>query len=62
MKIVLKESFLQRLEKQINYISLDSPGRARKFKNDLLSRIKNIPGNPYKYRKSLYFENDKIRD
>ncbi len=62
MKILFKESFLKRLENQIEYISLDSPKRARKFKNDLLNRIKEIPDNPYKYRKSIYFENQNIRD
>lgn len=62
MKILFKESFLKRLENQIEYISLDSPKRARKFKNDLLDRIKEIPDNPYKYRKSIYFENQNIRD
>jgi plasmid stabilization system protein ParE len=62
MKILFKESFLKRLENQIEYISLDSPKRARKFKNDLLNRIKEIPENPYKYRKSIYFENQNIRD
>jgi len=62
MKIIFKESFLKRLEKQIEYISLDSAKRARKFKNDLLKRIKEIPIHPYKYRKSIYFENANIRD
>ncbi|MFO8021059.1 MAG: type II toxin-antitoxin system RelE/ParE family toxin [Perlabentimonas sp.] len=62
MKILFKESFLKRLENQIEYISLDSPKRARKFKNDLLNRIKEIPENPFKYRKSIYFENQNIRD
>jgi plasmid stabilization system protein ParE len=62
MKILFKESFLKRLENQIEYISLDSPKRARKFKDDLLNRIKEIPQNPYKYRKSIYFENLDIRD
>jgi plasmid stabilization system protein ParE len=62
MKILFKESFLTRLENQIEYISLDSPKRARKFKNDLLNRIKEIPDNPFKYRKSIYFENQNIRD
>ena len=62
MKIVFKDSFLNRLENQIDYISLDSPARARKFKNDLLQRIKGIPENPYRFRKSIYFNEDKIRD
>ncbi|MDD2550084.1 MAG: type II toxin-antitoxin system RelE/ParE family toxin [Bacteroidales bacterium] len=62
MKILFKESFLKRLENQIEYISSDSPKRARKFKNDLLNRIKEITANPYKYRKSIYFEDSHIRD
>jgi len=62
MKVVFKETFLNRLESQIEYISLDSPARARKFKSDLLKRIKDIPQRPYSYRKSIYFEDETIRD
>jgi hypothetical protein len=42
MKIVFKDSFQKRLENQIDYISKDSPKRARKFKNDLLSETYEI--------------------
>jgi len=62
MKVVFKETFIIRIESQIEYISLDSPTRARKFKSDLLKRIKEIPTNPYRYRKSVYFEDETIRD
>jgi plasmid stabilization system protein ParE len=62
MKIIFKDTFLNRLENQIDYISLDSPKRARKFKNDLLLRIREIPKNPLRYRKSIYFDNEEIRD
>ncbi|MCX6236314.1 MAG: type II toxin-antitoxin system RelE/ParE family toxin [Bacteroidia bacterium] len=62
MKIVFKDTFIIRLENQLEYISLDSTNRARKFKSDLLARIKEISSNPYKYRKSIYFEQDSIRD
>ena len=62
MKVVFKESFVNRLAKQVDYISLDSPSRARKFKNDLLNKIKDIPSNPYKFRKSIYFNDNNIRD
>ncbi|HCX99929.1 MAG TPA: type II toxin-antitoxin system RelE/ParE family toxin [Bacteroidales bacterium] len=62
MKVLFKESFLKRLENQIEYISSDSPKRARKFKNDLLNRIKEIAENPYRCRKSIYFEDSNIRD
>jgi plasmid stabilization system protein ParE len=62
MKIILKTSFLNRLANQVEYIALDSPSRARKFKNDLFDRIREIPKNPYLFRKSVYFDNTSIRD
>ncbi len=62
MKIVFKDTFYHRLENQIEYISLDSPSRARKFRSDLFKRIKEIVTNPYRYRKSIYFEQETIRD
>lgn len=62
MKILLKDTFIDRLANQLDFISLDSPKRAGKFKSDLLSRIKEIPANPFRYRKSIYFNDDNIRD
>ena len=62
MKIIFKDTFVNKLENQIDYISLDSPVRARKFKNDLLKRIKDISTNPFKFRKSIYFNDNNIRD
>ena len=62
MKIIFKESFIRRLENQVEYIALDSPVRARKFKTELLNRIKRIPLNPTQNRKSVYFENNNIHD
>jgi len=62
MKIVFKDTFLNRFESQIEYISLDSPARARKFKSDLFKKIKEIPQRPHSYRKSIYFEDETIRD
>jgi plasmid stabilization system protein ParE len=62
MKIIFKESFVERLENQVEYIAIDSPARAGKFKNELLNRIRQLPLNPYQNRKSVYFEDDNIRD
>jgi len=62
MKILFKESFVNRLENQIEYISLNSPISAIKLKNNILKLIKEIPQNPYKNRKSVYFEDTNIRD
>ena len=62
MKIILKETFLRRLERQVEYIAKDSPDRARQFKNEVLVRIRNIVTNPYQYRKSFFFNDILIRD
>lgn len=40
----------------------DKPDAARKFKSDLLGRIKDIPKMPYANRKSIFFDREDIRD
>ena len=62
MRIVFKDTFVIRLENQLEYISRDSTKQARKFKSDLLARIKEISSNPYRYRKSIYFDEESVRD
>lgn len=62
MKIVLKDTFVNRLGDQLEYIAQSNPANARKFKNDLFQQIKAIASNPYKYRKSIWFEDQNIRD
>jgi plasmid stabilization system protein ParE len=62
MKIVYKDTFVFRLERQIKYISSDNPTAAKNFKRDLLDKIKKIPVNPLIYRKSIYFQDELIRD
>lgn len=62
MKIVFEVTFQNRLENQIEYISQDSPLRARKFKSDLFKKIREISQYPYSYRKSIYFDVEAIRD
>ena len=62
MKVIFKESFINRLENQVEYIARDSPSRARKFNKELFTRIRQISLNPYQYRKSIYFDNIQIRD
>ncbi|WP_432264521.1 type II toxin-antitoxin system RelE/ParE family toxin [Autumnicola edwardsiae] len=46
----------------MRYIAKDKPLAARKFKNALLLEIKKISSNPYSFRKSIYFDNEEIRD
>ena len=62
MKILFKDSFVNRLTLQIDFIANDSPSRAKRFKNQLLKEIKKIPKMPYANRQSIYFNNPDIRD
>lgn len=62
MKIELKDSFLQKLNRQVLYITADKPKAARKFKKDILEKFKNLVDNPFKFKKSIYFEREDIRD
>ncbi len=62
MKIKVLKSFRDKLNHQIEFIAKDKPGAARKFKTEILRRIKEIPQMPLKNRKSIFFERDEIRD
>jgi plasmid stabilization system protein ParE len=62
MKIKLHENFVRKLTRQVAYIAADKPKAARKFKNDLLTRIKAITDFPFKNKRSIYFDSDNIRD
>jgi hypothetical protein len=54
MKLKFTLGFQEKLEKQIEFIAKDKSIASRKFKNDLLTRIKEIPVMPYKKPK-IYF-------
>lgn len=62
MEVRLQDSFLQKLNRQVAYISADKPGAARKFKDELIKRIKSLQYHPLKCRKSIYFDDPRIRD
>ncbi|AXI99336.1 ParE toxin of type II toxin-antitoxin system, parDE [Cyclonatronum proteinivorum] len=62
MKIKLRESFQSRLLRQLEYISRDNPTAARKFKNDVLNAINSLPQRAWACRKSIYFDDEQIRD
>jgi len=62
MKLKIKKSFRDRLNRQVNYIAQDKPQAARKFKNDILQKIKEIPKLPFGYRQSIFFQSENIRD
>lgn len=62
MKISFTDEFVVLLNQQIIYISKDKPKAARKFKKELLLNLKKDLKFPLNYKKSIYFNNDKIRD
>jgi len=60
MKIKFSKSFAQRLNDQVDYIANDKPSAARKFKTEIIARIKQIPQVPYGNRKSIFFDRNYI--
>lgn len=62
MKIEITLSFREKLGNQIEFISRDKPKAARKFKEDIINKIRLLPQNPYSNRKSIYFDRSEIRD
>ncbi|MER3328369.1 MAG: type II toxin-antitoxin system RelE/ParE family toxin [Candidatus Kapaibacterium sp.] len=62
MKIRFKSTFTNSLSKQVKYISIDSSSRAQKFNKEIIETIKLIEDNPFMGRKSIYFDDDNIRD
>ncbi len=62
MNIVYTESFTERLKSQVKFISKDNITAAKKFKKNVVLKILEIPQNPFRYRKSVYFNDDLIRD
>ncbi len=62
MKIVKTKKYNSLLRVVLEFIAKDSPIYAKNFKTNLDSKIKNLPNMPYKFRKSIYFNDEKIRD
>ncbi|RKY53635.1 MAG: type II toxin-antitoxin system RelE/ParE family toxin [Candidatus Neomarinimicrobiota bacterium] len=62
MKIVYLESFQTRLNRQLSYIAYDSPVNAKRFRDGLKKAIHKIKKYPYSNRRSIFFDNDDIRD
>lgn len=62
MEIKILSSFADKLAKQVEYIAKNKPQAARKFKKDVLLKIRTVSSMPYKYKKSIYFDSEDIRD
>ena len=62
MQIIYQPKFINSFNDIWDYIAQDSKSRANKFKKEIKKLIENIHHMPYKCRKSIYFDDDNIRD
>jgi len=62
MQIIYQPKFINSFNNIWDYIAQDSKNRANKFKKEIKKLIENIHHMPYKCRKSIYFDDDNIRD
>jgi plasmid stabilization system protein ParE len=62
MTVNISNEFLKLLTDQIRYIYKDKPRAALKFRKDLLKNIKKDLKQPFQFKKSIYFDDDNIRD
>lgn len=62
MKIEVTEQFKNKLKRQILYIASDKPLAAKKLNRLIFKKIKEISNYPKINRKSIFFEDENIRD
>lgn len=62
MNIVYEPKFINKFNDIWSFIALDSKNRADNFKSEIKLKIENLENMPFRCRKSIYFENDNIRD
>lgn len=62
MKIEVTSHFKSKLRNQLEFIALDKKGAARKFNKTVFEKIRKLAKYPKQNRKSIFFENDNIRD
>jgi len=62
MQITRGTKYLQKLQNIMEFIAQDSITRALKFQFNLDDKINNLPNMPFKFRKSIYFDDENIRD
>jgi len=62
MQISYKKTFENQLLQIVNFIAKDKIEASINFANELEELIFLIPDNPFKYKPSIYFKNENIRD
>jgi len=62
MQIIYKKTFEKELLHIVNYIAQDKINASINFANEVEKLIFLIPNNPLKYKPSIYFKNENVRD
>lgn len=62
MRIIKDPKFNQEFKVVLRFIALDSKSKAKIFKDELIAHVNDLTFMPYKYRKSIYFSDNNIRD
>ena len=62
MKIIESHKFKFKLRIITNHIKKDKKDASVNFAKNLKKNIKNLNNAPFKYRPSIYFDNENIRD
>jgi plasmid stabilization system protein ParE len=62
MKIFETKKFKKEIKTIALYIKKDKPGVSIEFVSALKEQINDLVNFPYKYRKSIYFDDENIRD
>ena len=62
MKITRTQAYQSELLEILKCIANDKISASKIFRTELNKQTKNIPTFPYKYRKSIYFNDENIRD
>lgn len=62
MTILKTDEFQAQLWEITNFIAQDSVNQAFHFIDSLDAVLKTLPAMPYRCRKSIYFDNEQIRD
>ena len=62
MELVFSDESLKDLRAIRDFIAFDFTARADRFITQMLSQIESTIDNPFRFRKSIYFEDNRYRD
>lgn len=62
MLVKFSPKFINQLKTIVDFIAQDSFIKAQNFQQQLFNKLKKLHFMPYKFRKSIYFDDENIRD